>query len=80
MKGLRGTALDPFTYSADRKLDRELLDWFEGVMSHVEHSFDPDRADEAQALLAAPQEIRGYGPVRHKAAEKVMAEVAARMA
>ena len=80
MKGLRGTALDPFTYSADRKLDRALLDWFEGVMSHVEHSFDPDRADEAQALLAAPQEIRGYGPVRHKAAEKVMAEVAARMA
>ncbi|MGR3505722.1 MAG: indolepyruvate ferredoxin oxidoreductase family protein [Paracoccaceae bacterium] len=80
MKGLRGTALDPFTYSADRKLDRELLDWFEGVMAHAERSFDPDRADEALALLAAPQEIRGYGPVRHKAAEKVMAEVAARMA
>jgi indolepyruvate ferredoxin oxidoreductase len=80
MKGLRGTALDPFTYSADRKLDRDLLDWFEGVMTHVERNLDPAHHDEALALLSAPQEIRGYGPVRHKAADQVMAEVAARMA
>lgn len=79
MKGLRGSALDPFAYSADRKLDRQLLEWFDGVMAHVERSFDPAHPDTALALLKAPQEIRGYGPVRHAAAEKVMAEVAARI-
>lgn len=80
MKGLRGTAFDPFAYSEDRKLDRELLNWFDGVMTHVESRFDPADQDEALALLSAPQEIRGYGPVRHKAADQVMAEVAKRMA
>ena len=80
MKGLRGSALDPFAYSADRKLDRQLLDWFEGVMTHVERSFDPAHADTALALLKTAQDIRGYGPVRHAAADKMMAEAAARMA
>ncbi|MDX5402848.1 MAG: indolepyruvate ferredoxin oxidoreductase family protein, partial [Rhodobacterales bacterium] len=79
MKGLRGSALDPFAYSQDRKLDRQLLAWFEGVMTHVEQTFDPADPDRALALVKAPQEIRGYGPVRHKAADQVMADVAARM-
>jgi indolepyruvate ferredoxin oxidoreductase len=79
MKGWRGSVLDPFAYSQDRKLDRQLLVWFEGVMTHVERRFDPANPDRALALLTAPQEIRGYGPVRHKAADQVMAEVAARM-
>jgi indolepyruvate ferredoxin oxidoreductase len=79
MKGLRGGALDPFAYSADRKLDRQLLDWFEGVMTQVEQTFDAANPEAAKQMLKAPQEIRGYGPVRHKAAEKVMAEVAAKI-
>ena len=80
MKGLRGKAIDPFAHSADRKLDRALLDWFEAVLTHVERHFDPARSEEAMSLLQAAQEIRGYGPVRHAAAEKVMEQVAAKMA
>jgi indolepyruvate ferredoxin oxidoreductase len=80
MKGLRGKAIDPFAHSADRKLDRALLDWFEAVLTHVERHFDPTRPEEAMSLLQAAQEIRGYGPVRHAAAEKVMEQVAAKMA
>jgi indolepyruvate ferredoxin oxidoreductase len=80
MKGLRGKAIDPFSYSADRKLDRQLMQWFDGVMTHVAQHFDPANPDEAMALLSAPQEIRGYGPVRHAAADKVMAQVAKTMA
>lgn len=77
MKGLRGSAFDPFASSTDRKLDRQLIAWFEGVMSHVEKNFDPANPAACMALLTAAQEIRGYGPVRHKAADKVMSEVAA---
>ena len=76
MKGLRGKRLDPFAHSADRKLDRQLLEWFERVMIHVEKAFDATNPEAAKNLLKAPQEIRGYGPVRHKAADKVMAEIA----
>ena len=79
LKRLRGTALDPFAYSADRALDRDLLGWYETVLSHVERSFDPANPQAALDLLKAPMEIRGYGPVRHAAAGKVMGETRARM-
>ncbi len=80
MKGVRGTAFDIFARSADRKLDRKLLDWFESVLRHVEKTFDPENQPLSLALLTAAQEIRGYGPVRHAAADKVMAEVEILMA
>ena len=67
---LRGTWADPFRFSADRKLDRELLVWFERVLAHVERDFD---AKTALSLLSAPMDIRGYGPVREDAAAKVRA-------
>jgi indolepyruvate ferredoxin oxidoreductase len=79
MKGLRGSRFDPFGSSADRKLDHQLIDWFEGVLRHIEQSFDPCTPEKAISLLKTAQDIRGYGPVRHKAAQKIMAEVAARI-
>ncbi|MEP2954132.1 MAG: indolepyruvate ferredoxin oxidoreductase family protein [Sulfitobacter sp.] len=75
MKPLRGTWADPFSYGADRKLEVGLIDWYEAVMAKapaLPH-------DEALAVLSAPMEIRGYGPVKEAAAEKVQAEVAARL-
>jgi indolepyruvate ferredoxin oxidoreductase len=77
MKRLRGTRVDPFAHSSDRRLDRSLLKWFETVMSHVESRFDPA---VAQQLLSAPMDIRGYGPVRHQASDSVRAETDAIMA
>ena len=76
MKPLRGTWADPFAYGADRKLEVALIDWFEDVMAKapaLPH-------DAALEVLSAPMEIRGYGPVKEAAAEKVQAEVAARLA
>ncbi|MEX3314790.1 indolepyruvate ferredoxin oxidoreductase family protein [Sulfitobacter sp. PS-8MA] len=76
MKPLRGTWADPFSYGADRKLEMALIDWYEDVLQAapaLPH-------DAALAVLSAPMEIRGYGPVKEAAAEKVQAEVAARLA
>ncbi|UWR31120.1 indolepyruvate ferredoxin oxidoreductase family protein [Sulfitobacter sp. W002] len=75
MKPLRGTWADPFSYGADRKLEVGLIDWYEAVMAKAP-ALPPD---EALAVLSAPMEIRGYGPVKEAAAEKVQAEVAARL-
>ena len=77
MKRLRGTILDPFARSGDRKLDRELLAWFESVLDRVERdaaALGPERSIKAVAL---PQDIRGYGPVRHQAADRARADMAA---
>ncbi|WCR10508.1 indolepyruvate ferredoxin oxidoreductase family protein [Paracoccus stylophorae] len=75
MKRLRGTRWDIFARTEDRKLDRELLAWFDGVLDRVERDFDRLGADRARQILEAPTEIRGYGPVRHKAADRVRQQV-----
>ncbi|MFN3274021.1 MAG: indolepyruvate ferredoxin oxidoreductase family protein [Paracoccus sp. (in: a-proteobacteria)] len=76
MRPLRGTWADIFALSADRKLDRDLLDWFEGVMVAVAQDYARLGPGAAERLLSAPQEIRGYGPVRHEAADRVRAGAA----
>jgi indolepyruvate ferredoxin oxidoreductase len=71
LRGRRGSALDPFARSHDRKLDRELLAWFDGALDLVERRHAPETADLCGQIVAAPQDIRGYGPVREKAARAV---------
>ncbi len=76
MKRLRGTAFDPFGRTADRKLDRDLLAWFEEALDRIPAAYRVDTHDRVQQVLAAPMEIRGYGPVREKAAEEAQRAVA----
>ncbi|WP_294221778.1 indolepyruvate ferredoxin oxidoreductase family protein [uncultured Shimia sp.] len=75
-KVLRGSMLDVFRFSADRKLDRALLVWFEDVLDLVEIGYDASNRDTCWALLTAPREIRGYGVVREASAEKARKSVA----
>ncbi|NNE50769.1 MAG: indolepyruvate ferredoxin oxidoreductase family protein [Sulfitobacter sp.] len=77
MKGIRGSWVDPFAYGADRRMEVELIGWFEGVMEQVAGIDLPEA--EKTAVLAAPMEIRGYGPVKEAAVERVRATVAQRL-
>jgi indolepyruvate ferredoxin oxidoreductase len=71
LKGLRGTPLDPFGYTAERKMERALIGQYEADMELVLRR--AEKAPEAAAALAAlPLEIRGFGPV--KAANAAKAE------
>ncbi|SFQ06386.1 indolepyruvate ferredoxin oxidoreductase family protein [Tranquillimonas alkanivorans] len=72
MKGLRGTALDPFGYSADRKLERELIARYEEDMDLAERNLRPDRIPAIRQLLDLPSEIRGFGPVKEAAHAEAM--------
>jgi len=75
LKRLRGTRFDPFGYTAERRMERELIGWYEGVVETVlDRLPDHDRAT-LLALARAPLEIRGFGPVKEAAAAKVRAEV-----
>jgi len=70
----RGTTLDPFRFSADRKLDRHLIAWYEELVDTVLAQVTEANYDTAVELLDLPEHIRGYGPLR----EKTAAEAAAR--
>ncbi|MCC5969476.1 MAG: indolepyruvate ferredoxin oxidoreductase family protein [Pararhodobacter sp.] len=78
MKRLRGTALDPFGYHPERKLERELITWFEELLARAADEAPADMT-RWRAILAAPMGIRGYGPVKAEAAGKVRTEVAERL-
>jgi len=76
MKRLRGTALDPFGHTAERRMERALIGWFEDILARCPGALtEANRATWAR-ILQAPMDIRGYGPVKEEAAAKVKAEVA----
>ncbi|TAN12080.1 MAG: indolepyruvate ferredoxin oxidoreductase family protein [Rhizobiaceae bacterium] len=80
LKFLRGTALDPFGYTADRRSERELIGWYGGVVETLLSSLGKADGATLAAIAALPMEIRGYGPVKEKAITEVKAEVADRLA
>ncbi len=69
LRGLRGTALNPFGYHYEARMHRQTLAWYEDLMDRAENG--PQWHD----ALSAANEIRGYGPVRADAVRKARAEV-----
>jgi indolepyruvate ferredoxin oxidoreductase len=69
LRGLRGTPLDLFGYSADRKLERDLIAGYEKDVATVLGLLSPLTVDTAVALLSLPDQIRGYGPVKEASVE-----------
>ena len=78
LKSLRGTPLDLFCYTAERRMERGLIAEFERDMEMLlgqDHPVDPDAAI---ALALLPLQVRGFGPVKLKnreAAAKRRAEI-----
>jgi indolepyruvate ferredoxin oxidoreductase len=67
MRWLRGTPLDVFGYSADRRLERDLIAGYEKDVATVLGILSAATHDTAVELLSLPDRIRGYGPVKEKA-------------
>ena len=67
MRGLRGTALDIFGYSAERRLERDLIAGYEKDVATVLDKLSPANVEIAVELLSLPDRIRGYGPIKEKA-------------
>ena len=67
LRFLRGTPLDIFGYSADRKLERDLIAGYEKDVATVLGLLSPVTHDTAVEILSLPDRIRGYGPVKEKA-------------
>ncbi len=72
LKGLRGTAFDPFGRTLERRTERKLIADYEAVIEEVLAKLTPDNHPLAVGLAAIPEKIRGFGHVkqRHLAAAK----------
>ncbi len=70
MKGLRGTPLDIFGWSADRRLERRIIAEYEDDLNLIERTLSNDNYGLAQQLASLPETIRGYGPVKDVNYEK----------
>ncbi|MEX0287305.1 MAG: indolepyruvate ferredoxin oxidoreductase family protein [Paracoccaceae bacterium] len=64
MKILRGTRLDPFGYTDERKMERALIAQYESDMAEVLDKVSTVTMDAACALAELPLNIRGFGPVK----------------
>jgi len=63
-KALRGTALDPFGRTAERRLERSLVDAYEARIRDLLGALTPERVAVAAAIANVPHGIRGYGHVK----------------
>jgi indolepyruvate ferredoxin oxidoreductase len=67
LRFLRGSAFDIFGYSADRRLERNLIAGYESDVEFLLPRLSPEIVPIAVELLSLPDRIRGYGPVKDKA-------------
>ncbi|MBN7763950.1 indolepyruvate ferredoxin oxidoreductase family protein [Nitratireductor aquibiodomus] len=79
MKRLRGTPFDPFGRTAERRMERELIGWYEAHVEKALAQLDTGNAATLAETLALPMQIRGYGPVKEEAAKRIRTEMAARL-
>jgi indolepyruvate ferredoxin oxidoreductase len=82
MKGLRGTSLDVFSWSAHRRMERELIGWYRGVIEQVLARVTEENLPRALEIAALPDQIRGYEHIKEeniarakKCAEEKLAEL-----
>ncbi len=79
-KVLRGTALDPFGYMAERREERSLIGEYEADVRKVCDGLKAERYADAVKVAAWPSEARGFGVVKAAGLEKARANRAARLA
>ena len=77
MKFLRGTALDPFGYSAERKTERKLIADYETTLTEILARLTSENHHIAVGLAAIPEKIRGFGHVKARHLEAAKADEAA---
>ncbi len=76
LKGLRGTAFDPFGHAEERQLERKLIADYETLVEELIAGLDQGCHNIAVELAEIPEQIRGYGHVKLAHLEKAKAREA----
>ncbi|MDJ0776981.1 MAG: indolepyruvate ferredoxin oxidoreductase family protein [Gammaproteobacteria bacterium] len=70
-KGLRGSAFDPFGFTAERRRERAAITAYEKDIDTLLAGLDATRLETAVAIASLPLKVRGFGPVKQAAEEQV---------
>ncbi|HXY90265.1 MAG TPA: DUF6537 domain-containing protein, partial [Xanthobacteraceae bacterium] len=73
-KFLRGTPIDPFGYSAERRLERKLVADYEANLEELIANLSPANRALAVAVASIPEKIRGFGQVKQRSVTAAKAE------
>jgi indolepyruvate ferredoxin oxidoreductase len=71
---LRGTPLDPFGRSAERRAERRMIRDYEAMIEETLGKLDAANASTATELARLPLKVRGFGHVKMDNAERVAEE------
>ena len=69
-KRLRGSHWDIFGYTAERKMERKLIEEYRELISHLLPDIETENYDTAEALAKLPMEMRGFGHIKEENVEK----------
>jgi indolepyruvate ferredoxin oxidoreductase len=64
LRFLRGTKLDPFRLTHERREERNLISDYEALVASVLGRLNASNHAEACTLIGLAREIRGYGPIK----------------
>jgi indolepyruvate ferredoxin oxidoreductase len=74
LKGLRGTPLDMFGYTHERRTERQLIRDYEALLQELLSRLSSDNHATAVGLASLPQKIRGFGHVKERNLKAAKAE------
>ncbi|MEO8755636.1 MAG: indolepyruvate ferredoxin oxidoreductase family protein, partial [Casimicrobiaceae bacterium] len=66
LRGVRGTWLDVFGHTAERRLERQLVVDYERTVEELGRGLRADNVGLATEIAALPATVRGYGHVKRK--------------
>jgi indolepyruvate ferredoxin oxidoreductase len=69
LRWVRGTGLDIFGYTAERREERAAISEYEARMNRVLAALDSDNRALACRIAQLPMQIRGFGPVKRNNAQ-----------
>ena len=73
LKGLRGTVLDVFGYSAERKQERELIKEYSALIANLAQNLATSNTEQTQKQLESFAQIKGFGHIKAAAIAKLQA-------
>jgi indolepyruvate ferredoxin oxidoreductase len=72
LKGLRGTRLDIFGYTEERRLERRLIDDYEALVGGLLARLDARTLPLITEIAALPMTMRGFGHVKERNVERAL--------
>ncbi|WP_113446891.1 indolepyruvate ferredoxin oxidoreductase family protein [Rhizobium cremeum] len=70
LKGLRGTRLDPFGRTEERRMERRMIEDYVALVEELSANLSRAKLNSAIEIAGLPDMVRGFGPVKLEAARR----------